>query len=72
VFNKRDPIVVGVEVVEGIAKVGTPLCVPTQQGIDLGRIASLELNHKVWCCRACAAPRVTCRVCLVRSRLAGA
>eukprot|EP00879_Flechtneria_rotunda_P029724 GHRR01032167.1.p1 GENE.GHRR01032167.1~~GHRR01032167.1.p1 ORF type:complete len:533 (+),score=163.22 GHRR01032167.1:1023-2621(+) len=46
VFNKKDPIVVGVEVVEGIAKVGTPLCVPTKEGIDLGRIASLELNHK--------------------------
>lgn len=37
---------VGVEVVEGIAKVGTPLAVPSQAGIELGRIASLELNHK--------------------------
>jgi translation initiation factor 5B len=46
VFNKKDPIVVGVEVVEGIARIGTPLAVPTQQGIELGRIASLELNHK--------------------------
>ncbi|KAF6260807.1 P-loop containing nucleoside triphosphate hydrolase protein [Scenedesmus sp. NREL 46B-D3] len=46
VFNKKDPIVVGVEVVEGIARVGTPLAVPTQAGIELGRIASLELNHK--------------------------
>ncbi len=27
-------------------QVGTPICVPTQGGIDLGRIASLELNHK--------------------------
>lgn len=45
-FNKKDPIVVGVDVVEGIAKVGTPLAVPTQAGIELGRIASLELNHK--------------------------
>ncbi|KAF5841812.1 translation protein [Dunaliella salina] len=46
VFNKRDPIVVGVEVIEGIAKVGTPLCVPSQGNIELGRIASMELNHK--------------------------
>ena len=30
VFNKKDPIVLGVEVVEGIARIGTPLCVPTQ------------------------------------------
>jgi hypothetical protein len=26
--------------------VGTPLCVPSQGGLDLGRIASIELNHK--------------------------
>lgn len=30
VFNKKSPIVLGVEVVEGIAKVGTPLCIPSQ------------------------------------------
>ncbi len=42
----RDPIVVGVDVVEGIARVGTPICVPSRAGIDLGRITSLELNHK--------------------------
>lgn len=29
------------------AQVGTPVCVPSQNGIELGRIASLELNHKV-------------------------
>ena len=46
VFNKRDPIVLGVEVEEGTAAVGTPLCVPTQGGFELGKIASLELNHK--------------------------
>ncbi|EIE19434.1 P-loop containing nucleoside triphosphate hydrolase protein [Coccomyxa subellipsoidea C-169] len=46
VFNAKDPIVLGVDVVEGIAKVGTPICVPSQGGVDLGKIASLELNHK--------------------------
>ena len=46
VYNKKDPILVGVEVVEGIAKVGTPLCVPSQGQIDLGRIAGLEKDHK--------------------------
>jgi translation initiation factor 5B len=46
VFNKKDPILVGVEVMEGIARVGTPLCVPSQGKIDLGRIAGLEKDHK--------------------------
>ena len=46
VFNKKDPIIVGVEVVSGIARIGTILCVPTQGFIDLGKIASLEHNHK--------------------------
>jgi len=46
VFNKKDPIVLGVEVVSGIARVGTVICVPSQGYIDLGRIASLEHNHK--------------------------
>ncbi|KAL3150312.1 hypothetical protein ABBQ32_000160 [Trebouxia sp. C0010 RCD-2024] len=46
VFNKKDPIIVGVDVEEGIAKVGTPICIPSQGGIEIGRIASMELNHK--------------------------
>jgi translation initiation factor 5B len=46
IFNKKDPIVLGVEVVDGIAKIGTPLCIPSQGGIDLGRIASMEKDHK--------------------------
>lgn len=46
IFNKKDPILLGVEVVEGIAKIGTPLCVPSQGKIDLGRIAGLEKDHK--------------------------
>ncbi|CAN6331766.1 unnamed protein product [Urochloa humidicola] len=46
VFNKKDPIVLGVDVLEGIAKVGTPLCIPTKEFIDIGKIASIEINHK--------------------------
>ncbi|KAF0926688.1 hypothetical protein E2562_027125 [Oryza meyeriana var. granulata] len=46
VFNKKDPIVLGVDVLEGIAKVGTPLCIPTKEYIDIGKIASIEINHK--------------------------
>ncbi|XP_012838933.1 PREDICTED: LOW QUALITY PROTEIN: eukaryotic translation initiation factor 5B-like [Erythranthe guttata] len=46
VFNKKDPIVLGVDVVEGTAKIGTPLCVPQREFIEIGRIASIENNHK--------------------------
>ena len=30
VFNKRDPIIMGVDVVEGILRIGTPICVVQQ------------------------------------------
>ncbi|KAH0725009.1 hypothetical protein KY284_000874 [Solanum tuberosum] len=37
VYNKKDPIVVGVDVLEGIAR---------REFIDIGRIASIENNHR--------------------------
>ncbi|KAL4194703.1 hypothetical protein AMTRI_Chr05g60790 [Amborella trichopoda] len=46
VFNKKDPIIVGVEILEGIAKVGTPICIPSRDFVGIGKIASLEANHK--------------------------
>ncbi|KAF8405914.1 hypothetical protein HHK36_007992 [Tetracentron sinense] len=71
IFNKNDPIVLGVDVLEGIAKVslfsgvwkernrrafedsislpekiGTPIYIPSRDFIDIGRIASIEINHK--------------------------
>lgn len=46
IFNKKDPIILGVDVLEGILKVGTPLCVPQKDYIDIGRIASIEFNKK--------------------------
>ncbi|KAG8797130.1 hypothetical protein FRC16_009193 [Serendipita sp. 398] len=48
VFAKRDPIIVGVDILEGTLRVGTPLCVVNaeKQIIKLGRITSLEINHK--------------------------
>ncbi|KAM3304814.1 hypothetical protein P3S67_011680 [Capsicum chacoense] len=45
VFNKKDPLVIGVEVLEGIAKVGTPICVQ-QSLVDIGQIASIQNNFK--------------------------
>lgn len=44
VFNQKDPIIVGVEVVEGILKIGTPLCVPSLGGLHIGKITSIEAN----------------------------
>ncbi|KAI9200147.1 hypothetical protein LWI28_003411 [Acer negundo] len=46
IFNKKDPIVLGVDVLEGIARVGTPICIPQRDFIDIGRIASIENNFK--------------------------
>ncbi|KAJ8329113.1 eukaryotic translation initiation factor 5B [Batrachochytrium dendrobatidis] len=49
VFNKRSPILIGVDVIEGTLKVGTPLCVvnkETQAVIGLGKVTGIELNHK--------------------------
>ncbi|KAG9317065.1 hypothetical protein JVU11DRAFT_1252 [Chiua virens] len=52
-FCKRDPIILGVDILDGTLRVGTPICVvkvdPVAQKrdvIDLGKITSLEINHK--------------------------
>ncbi|KAH8115780.1 hypothetical protein DFH11DRAFT_1688413 [Phellopilus nigrolimitatus] len=52
-FAKRDPIILGVDILDGTLRVGTPLCVvkvdPVTQKkeiVDLGKITSLEINHK--------------------------
>ncbi|CAG8609948.1 6754_t:CDS:10 [Paraglomus brasilianum] len=53
VFNKRDPILVGVDVVEGSLRVGTPICVVkvdaatnVREILNLGRVVSIQQNHK--------------------------
>ena len=46
VFNQKDPIIVGVEVVEGILKVGTPLCIPAIGGLHIGKVISIESNGR--------------------------
>lgn len=47
VFNKRSPIVIGVEVVEGILRKGTPLCVTIRKpALDIGHVTSIEFEHK--------------------------
>jgi translation initiation factor 5B len=46
IFNQKDPIIVGAEVVEGILKVGTPLCVPALGGLHIGTVTSIESNGR--------------------------
>lgn len=48
VFNKKNPIVMGVDVEAGILRVQTPLVVrlPTGSWLDIGRVASIELAKK--------------------------
>ncbi|XP_047989977.1 eukaryotic translation initiation factor 5B isoform X1 [Leguminivora glycinivorella] len=46
VFNSRDPIVCGVMIEAGIVKEGTPICVPSQEFVELGIVTSIEINHK--------------------------
>lgn len=47
IYNKKDPIIVGVDVMEGILRVGTPLVVKHGDGwLDIGQVASIELNKK--------------------------
>lgn len=46
VYNKRDPIVVGVAIEDGVLVPGTPIAIP-EKGFDLGRVSSLEHDHKV-------------------------
>lgn len=35
-FNQKNPIIIGAKVVEGVLKVGTPLCVPDRDSLKLG------------------------------------
>ena len=35
-FNAKSPIVIGVKVLEGVLKVGTPLCIPDRENLRLG------------------------------------
>ncbi|KAL3907708.1 MAG: hypothetical protein SGILL_008763, partial [Bacillariaceae sp.] len=46
VFNQKDPIIVGVEVVEGILKVGTPLCIPALGNLFVGKVTSIESSGR--------------------------
>ncbi|CUM67135.1 uncharacterized protein PRCAT00004825001 [Priceomyces carsonii] len=53
IINKRNPMIIGVDVVEGALRVGTPICAVRQDPATkepnvmvLGKVVSLEVNHK--------------------------
>lgn len=46
IFNKKDPIVVGINVADGVLRVGTPLCIPEKDNLVIGKVIGLEVNHK--------------------------
>ena len=45
-FNRTNPIVIGLNVIEGILKPGTPLCIPDRENLKLGTVLSIEANKK--------------------------
>lgn len=52
IINKRNPMIIGVDVLEGCVKVGTPICAVRKDEngaaniMVLGKVVSLEVNHK--------------------------
>eukprot|EP00163_Fabomonas_tropica_P003311 TRINITY_DN127_c1_g4_i1.p1 TRINITY_DN127_c1_g4~~TRINITY_DN127_c1_g4_i1.p1 ORF type:complete len:1142 (+),score=539.41 TRINITY_DN127_c1_g4_i1:364-3789(+) len=47
IFNVKDPIIMGVDVLEGVLKLGTPMCVVKNDVVvELGQIDSIEIDNK--------------------------
>ena len=45
IFNKKDPIIMGVEILDGTLRLGTPL-VASKGLVDVGKVISIENNRK--------------------------
>ena len=45
-FHSKNPIVIGVEVKEGLLKVGTPLVIPDRDNLKIGTVISIEVSKK--------------------------
>lgn len=61
VFNKKDPIVIGVKVDCGILKIGTPLYIP-EKSLKIGNVVSILLNKKT-CEKAKKGDEVSIKIC---------
>lgn len=45
IFNNKDPIICGMECIDGVLAVGTPLCIPKNGFLNIGKVVSIEKNH---------------------------
>jgi len=45
-FNQKSPIEIGINVKEGLLRIGTPLVIPTNESLKLGYVQLIELNKK--------------------------
>ena len=46
IFNNKNPIVVGVKVLDGEVRRGTPICVPSKDSIELGVVTNIQFNNQ--------------------------
>lgn len=46
IYSRRDPIIMGVHVEEGIVREGTPLCIPAKDKLRIGIVASVQFNNE--------------------------
>ena len=46
IFNKKSPIIVGMEIISGVLKLGTPLVIPSLDFLDIGVVTSIENNRR--------------------------
>ena len=46
VFNKKSQLVFGVTILDGQLRLGTPLCVPDKNRLEIGRVVSIEKDKK--------------------------
>uniref|UniRef100_A0A6C0J8S7 Tr-type G domain-containing protein n=1 Tax=viral metagenome TaxID=1070528 RepID=A0A6C0J8S7_9ZZZZ len=46
IFKTRNPIVVGVKIERGVLKLGTPLCIPSKNFLNIGICTSIQINQK--------------------------
>lgn len=45
-INAKDPLIIGVNVTEGVLKIGTPLCIPMRESFKIGVVQSMQINKK--------------------------